>query len=63
MAERSQIDEHKWLESEKIGMDIGFEKALLSWVCNHKGQWLRHRKEHKSASDQGSEARRAILPS
>ena len=37
--EREEILKHKWLESEKAGKDIGFEKALLSWVCNHREKW------------------------
>lgn len=37
--ERNEILKHKWLESEKVGHDIGFEKALLSWVCNHREKW------------------------
>ena len=31
LAERNEILRHKWLESEKAGYDIGFEKALLDW--------------------------------
>ena len=37
--ERNEILKHKWLESEKAGQDIGFEKALLSWVCYHREKW------------------------
>ncbi len=37
--ERNEILKHKWLESEKAGRDIGFEKALLSWVINHREKW------------------------
>jgi hypothetical protein len=34
-----EILKHKWIESEKAGYDIGFEKALLSWVCYHRDKW------------------------
>jgi len=37
--ERNEILKHKWIESEKAGQDIGFEKALLSWVCYHREKW------------------------
>ena len=37
--ERNEILKHKWIESEKAGYDIGFEKALLSWVCYHRDKW------------------------
>ena len=39
MEERNEILKHKWLESEKAGQDIGFEKALLDWVFNHREKW------------------------
>ncbi|MEI6078153.1 MAG: DUF4032 domain-containing protein [Verrucomicrobiota bacterium] len=43
-AEREEILRHKWLESEKAGNDIGFEKALMSWVINHRPAWRRMRR-------------------
>jgi hypothetical protein len=39
LSEREEILKHKWIESEKAGKDIGFEKALLSWVCYHREGW------------------------
>ena len=32
LAEREEILKHKWLESERLGYDIGFERALLDWI-------------------------------
>ena len=43
LAERGEILRHKWLESEKEGHDIGFERALVDWVLNHRSKW---RKKH-----------------
>ncbi len=39
LAEREEILRHKWLESEKAGHDIGFEKALLDWIVKHRSEW------------------------
>ncbi len=39
LAEREEILRHKWLESEKAGHDVGFEKALLDWACTHRARW------------------------
>ena len=39
MEEREEILKHKWIESEKAGQDIGFEKALLDWVFNYREKW------------------------
>jgi hypothetical protein len=45
LAEREEILRHKWIESEKAGYDIGFERALLDWIVKHRSNWRRHRKE------------------
>ena len=54
LAERAEVLKHKWIESEKAGRDIGFEKALLDWIVKHRSNWReRRRKEartEKSAS-------------
>jgi hypothetical protein len=39
LAEREEILKHKWIESEKAGADIGFEKALLDWIVKHRSNW------------------------
>ena len=43
LAEREEILKHKWLESEKVGHDIGFEKALLDWIVKHRSAWREKR--------------------
>jgi len=42
-AEREEIMRHKWLESEKAGQDIGFERALTDWILKHRAKWRRSR--------------------
>ena len=39
LAERDEILRHKWIESEKKGKDIGFERALLDWIRKHRQNW------------------------
>jgi len=39
LAEREEILRHKWLESERLGYDIGFERALLDWIRKHRDSW------------------------
>jgi hypothetical protein len=39
LAEREEILRHKWIESEKQGKDIGFERALLDWIRKHRESW------------------------
>lgn len=43
LAERDEILRHKWIESEKAGRDIGFERALLDWIRKHREKWRRSR--------------------
>ena len=48
LAERDEILKHKWIESEKLGNDIGFEKALLDWIQKHRSNWRNFRKNKKA---------------
>lgn len=42
-AEREEILRHKWIESEKAGYDIGFERALTDWILKHRSKWRKTR--------------------
>jgi hypothetical protein len=42
-AEREEILKHKWIESEKAGKDIGFERALTDWIVKHRSKWRKTR--------------------
>ena len=42
-AEREEILKHKWIESEKEGRDIGFDRALTDWIVKHKTNWRKNR--------------------
>ena len=42
--ELNEILKHKLIESEKAGKDIGFEKALLDWILNHREGWRNKQK-------------------
>ncbi len=43
LAEKDEILKHKWIESEKVGYDIGFEAALVDWITKHRASWRRSR--------------------
>lgn len=43
LAERRAILENKWYLSERARHDVGFEKALLDWILNHRAKWRRDR--------------------
>ena len=49
LAEREEILRHKWIESEKAGHDIGFEKALLDWILKYRSSWRSQRTREPAA--------------
>lgn len=40
-----EVNRFKWLESERLGTDVGFEAAARNWLNNHSDQWISTRKE------------------
>jgi hypothetical protein len=49
LAEREEILKHKWIESEKAGSGIGFEKALLDWIVKYRSSWRNKRMKETKA--------------
>lgn len=39
----NEINRYKWLESEKAGLDIGFEKAARDWLNAYSKEYLAQR--------------------
>lgn len=56
LAEKEEILKHKWIESEKAGYDIGFERALTDWVVKHRAGWLRGRRRLRNGTSTPPEA-------
>ena len=54
LAEREEILKHKWIESEKAGTDIGFERALLDWIVKHRSNWRVKRQKEGRGQPQTS---------
>jgi len=44
-AEREEVLKHKWIESEKAGRDIGFDRALTDWLLKHRSTWRKSRQQ------------------
>jgi len=51
LIEKDEILRHKWIESEKAGYDIGFEKALIDWMLRHRSCWLERRRKERDARE------------
>jgi hypothetical protein len=42
-SQAEEIKKYKWIESEKAGRDIGWERATREWMQKHFPQWKQHR--------------------
>ena len=62
LAEREEILKHKWLESERLGYDIGFERALLDWIRKHRDTWRASRRAHLATTAPAAPARSSVQP-
>jgi hypothetical protein len=51
LAQREEVERHKWLESEKVGRDIGYDAALIDWVIKHKSKWKKAQRFFKIRLD------------
>jgi hypothetical protein len=49
LAERAEILRHKWIESEKAGYDIGFERALMDWIIKYRSAWYEQRQTFRQS--------------
>ena len=54
LAEREEILKHKWIESERLGYDIGFERALLDWIRKHRDSWRAARRAQLASGATGA---------
>lgn len=45
LAQREEVMRYKWIHSEREGRDIGFERALVSWVRQERDAWRRKRQQ------------------
>jgi len=41
-SQHEEITTYKWIESEKAGRDIGWERAGHEWSHKHFPEWKRH---------------------
>jgi hypothetical protein len=49
-AQKEERIRHKWIESEKAGYDIGFERALTDWRIKYRTKWLEARMKKRLQS-------------
>ena len=42
-SQQEEIKKYKWIESEKAGRDIGWERATKEWMQQHFPEWKGYR--------------------
>jgi hypothetical protein len=42
-SQQDEITKYKWIESEKNGQDIGWERATQEWMQKYFPEWKRYR--------------------
>ncbi len=50
-----EINRHLWIESEKAGYDIGFERASEDWLAKYADEWIKYNApQWKSSAKKGN---------
>lgn len=52
-----EIRKHKWIESEKLGREIGFATAACDWINKYGEGWKQFRLETEDAKNVLTERR------
>ena len=47
-----EINRHRWIESEKAGRDIGFERASSDWLERFSQAWMDYHVPRQRSSSQ-----------
>ena len=47
-----EINRHLWIESEKVGYDIGFDKASQDWLERFSKTWMQYHLPKRKPSSQ-----------
>jgi len=49
-----EITRHQWIESEKAGYDIGFDKASADWLERFSKAWMQYHTPKRRRTQQKS---------
>lgn len=60
-----EIERYKWIESERVGWDIGRERAAMEWIRAYGCIWLKIHKprEYREMLERGSAEMLAVASS
>ena len=53
----NEIRKHKWIESEKLGKEIGFATAAHDWIKKYGELWKQYRSKNQDLNNIFAERR------
>ena len=56
-----EIKRHLWIESEKAGYDIGFEKAAEDWITRFSDDWVKYNLSHNGSPEKKTRTKRTTI--
>ena len=56
-----EIKRHLWIESEKAGHDIGFEKAAEDWLTRFSDDWVKYNLPQNGSPEKKTRAKRTTI--
>ncbi|MDP2654792.1 MAG: hypothetical protein Q8Q08_12300 [Candidatus Omnitrophota bacterium] len=57
-----EIQRHLWIQSEKVGFDVGFENAKLDWLKNFSKAWMEYHMPEELLKAKKAAAVKALAP-
>lgn len=58
----AEIERHLWIESEKAGYDIGYERAKEEWLRNFSGAWMKQNMPEEIINAQKAARQASVSP-
>lgn len=55
-----EIKRHLWIESEKAGYDIGFERAAEDWLSRFSDAWINYHMPEKKGAKKAAAPKAAV---
>jgi len=55
-----EIHRHLWIESQKAGYSIGFERARDEWIERYAMEWIKYYKPEQYERIKGRRKRKAV---
>ena len=55
---QEEIKRHLWIESERVGHDIGYERAAEDWLKRYSQEWIKYHMPDRLAQSKKASAQK-----